>query len=775
MDIRQNDVAKKRLKKAIEKFNSQGVFHCKESNWDESDYVEINATVKINSVEYSPRNDSYTFHVFCSHVEGKDNPDQYEWGVKDAIQKTTISHFRTLLKVFGLLDEIHLYSFSVNFDEHDNETLRLDENVDMFEKIKKFLIGRNIKIGKDYIYKIEDMRPGKNGRYVIIDYSVVKSGDIENSHYSHDDLMQMEMSRWFDEYFDYPIQVAVRIVFPQAKSLSLSAIAEQDCELGGNGAEDIGLLPLGGPRKKRKKKQETAEQTDSGSSGSFEAGINMPIVKRELPEEQFKIKTDDMIIPMKYEHWTRLLQDIKQYLPKEYPKVHHMIIKLKAGGISIEQLIDNIVSLIQSKGMDVSPHWRIVPNAALNEDELWDGFSDGDSLEKHNSYVDPVSDHMGRIDNETINRLMADIEEFYPECMPFIETWIQTHDSDEDFLSTLVDYCKEMGIIIAPNWRITKYPNLNEKEEDIDEATDYASGGSGSYETPGCWATGKGKQSIRNSRAVNSKQFKKFLYGGPKAKYVSVPDSVNTLSESTDIYNKSKTMNKSQIKKLVEDTIKQEVVNALNEDKPKQKAVVVKENTFLKLVDALITEEKHPAQTQYEKMHKESGKINKSSNTDTDKTMKDYASFEGNDKPEFPKAIGKGEKKMRINNDKEKEFIEDFKGKGQEDLNYDLEPNEEFKKRADMSLNGDSLMGNDSGKDTANVIKTDTAEEMEKKAKRRAKKDRDMPMYKKDDQPTGKQSDKDLKGSALSESTDTVLDNEMAKIKKLYSYSDRTQ
>ena len=78
---------------------------------------------------------------------------------------------------------------------------------------------------------------------------------------------------------------------------------------------------------------------------------------------------------------------------------------------------------------------------------------------------------------------------------------------------------------------------------------------------------------------------------------------------------------------------------------------------------------------------------------DVGKKIKDNMSFEGNDNPEFPKAIGKGEKVARKNTpQQEDEINKNFAGL--QNLDYDIEPDEKFKKRLKMAIEGDTLMGN---------------------------------------------------------------------------------
>lgn len=90
----------------------------------------------------------------------------------------------------------------------------------------------------------------------------------------------------------------------------------------------------------------------------------------------------------------------------------------------------------------------------------------------------------------------------------------------------------------------------------------------------------------------------------------------------------------------------------------------------------------------------QSKKENDSNATEVGKKIKNYLSFDGNDNPEFPKAIGKGDKKIFTPSDKDVEEIKDNEGRGSQDLDYDIEPTKEFKERSKGSLEGDKKLGN---------------------------------------------------------------------------------
>jgi hypothetical protein len=151
---------------------------------------------------------------------------------------------------------------------------------------------------------------------------------------------------------------------------------------------------------------------------------------------------------------------------------------------------------------------------------------------------------------------------------------------------------------------------------------------------------------------------------------------------------------------------------------------------------------------------------------DVEKEMKKQASFDGNDNPEFPKQVNKGEKVARVNSEKEDEDVADNRGGGMEDLDYVNEPSENFKKRLKMALEGDALMGN--SQEYANVIKSDTGKKLAKKVLRKDKEEEGAPMYNKDVQPSKDVNESKLKFSDL-------LNEEISKMKNIASYNKKTQ
>ena len=219
----------------------------------------------------------------------------------------------------------------------------------------------------------------------------------------------------------------------------------------------------------------------------------------------------------------------------------------------------------------------------------------------------------------------------------------------------------------------------------------------------------------------------------------------------------------------------------------KKKTVRLTESELTKLIAKMVSESV-PGLEAANKSHKESGKENSDYLASVDKKMKDYLSFDGNDNPEFPHPIGKGEKVARKNTPAEEETIEDNRGRNPLDLTYDMEPSTQFKDRLKKAIDGHSTMGNaptttkpsikpsngaDKGEEAkdkdGNVIATpETGKKFEKESKRRIEIKKKEPRYNKEAQPT--------KGVNESENVKSkVIVEEIEKMKNLFSYNKKTQ
>jgi ribosomal protein L37E len=221
----------------------------------------------------------------------------------------------------------------------------------------------------------------------------------------------------------------------------------------------------------------------------------------------------------------------------------------------------------------------------------------------------------------------------------------------------------------------------------------------------------------------------------------------------------------------------------------KKRTVVLKESELIDVIKKIV-KESIPGLKAAEKSKKDSKKDNDDYYGEVAKKMKNYLQFEGNDNPEFPHQIGKGEKVARQNTPEEDdEVAKNFAGL--ENLDYDVEPSQKFKDRLKMAIEGDSTMGNgvytekpkikpsngaDKGKEPkeklGNQIKTKTAEKINKQVKNRKADKENRVIYKKENVPVDTKKNK----KAINENQlpKTLLE-EIQKMKKLSNYNDRTQ
>jgi hypothetical protein len=219
----------------------------------------------------------------------------------------------------------------------------------------------------------------------------------------------------------------------------------------------------------------------------------------------------------------------------------------------------------------------------------------------------------------------------------------------------------------------------------------------------------------------------------------------------------------------------------------KKKSVRVSESEFIKLINKMVNESV-PGLRAAQNAHKESGKENKAAIADLQKRLTKALSFDGNDNPEFPHQIGKGEKVARKNTKaQDEEVAKNFAGL--QNLEYSIEPSEAFKKRLKMSIEGDRTMGNAPTTEKTNVVasngaKADDAKEnkdgnsiptpetgkkIEKQIKDREKDKKERVIYKKEAVPTGHNVHES------NDKKDKILAEEILKIKNMSFYNKKTQ
>ena len=213
----------------------------------------------------------------------------------------------------------------------------------------------------------------------------------------------------------------------------------------------------------------------------------------------------------------------------------------------------------------------------------------------------------------------------------------------------------------------------------------------------------------------------------------------------------------------------------------KTKKLRLTEKELVKLITKMVNES-IPGLKAYEAAHSGSGKENKANLSDVEQKIKKSMSFEGNDNPEFPKQIGKGEKVARKNTkEQDEEVAKNFAGL--ENLEYDVEPSEQFKKRLKMAIEGHSTMGNAPTKEVVkttngtkigdqpeekdgNTIPTpETAKKIEKQVKDREKDKKERVLYSKEKVPV----------SESKIGLSSLLVEEIEKMKKIETYNKKTQ
>ncbi|MFA6089736.1 MAG: hypothetical protein WC755_07790 [Candidatus Woesearchaeota archaeon] len=194
-----------------------------------------------------------------------------------------------------------------------------------------------------------------------------------------------------------------------------------------------------------------------------------------------------------------------------------------------------------------------------------------------------------------------------------------------------------------------------------------------------------------------------------------------------------------------------------NKIKESKKSIIVTETQLRNIVKNLVNED-IPGIEVTKRAQAGSKKDANENLKNVESKLTKAASFDGNDKPKFPNQIG-GEKKAIYPNSEEVTDIEDNDNRGTQDLDYDKEPGDEFRKREKMYLQGDKKTGN--SQDAANVVNSDLGEKLANRAERKIKAHQERPMYNKEFQPveTGKDN----------------LNEDIKRIKEMYSYNKKTQ
>lgn len=229
----------------------------------------------------------------------------------------------------------------------------------------------------------------------------------------------------------------------------------------------------------------------------------------------------------------------------------------------------------------------------------------------------------------------------------------------------------------------------------------------------------------------------------------------------------------------------------ISEDK---KVLTLNEEQMIELLKKIVEEAAETMDKTTELAIKDSGKENADYLKAVEKKIKDYLSFKGNDNPEFPHQIGKGEEKNAYKNNAEQdETIADERGRNPLDLDYDNdkednngEPNKKFKDRMEKAILGHSTMGNPP--DAANAIKSKSDGDMLKSRDRKLEKLRKEPIYAKEPVPikTEKQSVRPVNENIIEKKEsntkkeekkkiEPIVAEEIQKMKRIAGYNKKTQ
>jgi len=222
------------------------------------------------------------------------------------------------------------------------------------------------------------------------------------------------------------------------------------------------------------------------------------------------------------------------------------------------------------------------------------------------------------------------------------------------------------------------------------------------------------------------------------------------------------------------------------------------ENELVDMIENIVNEEqitsnvkggKAKGLVQYDRVHDKDGDTNKKALKDIEKKMKEYVkagskgNFEMNPK-HFPKGngeLGEMSKKAYQASDAVEEYIENFAySPGMENLKYDeIEPNDEW---LTANIEGSEKTGN--SPKYANAVETDLGKKINKKRKENLYQKEVEKSYNRVKQPVDtagedkKEGKLDKMFSKLGESKEesaNLITEEMTKMKKLFSYNQKTQ
>jgi hypothetical protein len=198
----------------------------------------------------------------------------------------------------------------------------------------------------------------------------------------------------------------------------------------------------------------------------------------------------------------------------------------------------------------------------------------------------------------------------------------------------------------------------------------------------------------------------------------------------------------------------------------KKKTLRLTESQLIELIGKMVNEAAVPGLETQKKVRTASGKENEANLNDVKKKIKGQLEIPGGTNPEFPNPNKKGDKVVVNNDEKDDEYVSNFRGGSLLDLDYDQEPSEQFKDRLKKALDGDTTMGN--SHDAGNVIDTDTGKKLADRAKKKEAEQEKAPMYEKDPAPTKEVNESEVLKANL-------INEEIEKMKKMYGYNKKTQ
>ena len=163
-----------------------------------------------------------------------------------------------------------------------------------------------------------------------------------------------------------------------------------------------------------------------------------------------------------------------------------------------------------------------------------------------------------------------------------------------------------------------------------------------------------------------------------------------------------------------------------NELKP-----LIKKDLLKKRLQGKLNERKDsdnfPGKVETAKTLKIAEKQNSDAMKEVSDKIKNYLDFKNNSHPKFPHQNNSKtdyESPMYRNNSDQEDYIEDWRGMGLEDAQYQTEPSDAFKKRVREYIKGASETGNETtkgvdGEEVGNVVPSNLGDKVLKKVKRK--------------------------------------------------------